>query len=182
MDRLITGLGEVEFIHMIWVFLILVIIHELEEWNINAFERRHFTGIPDYATDRSARMVIAFVCTVGVIWCAAAALPGDPAAAAWIVLPAVTFMVMNAFQHVYWAIHFRRFASGIFTAVCLIIPFGAYMIFRAVWQGYVPAVYAAAWAILFMAVWIHTVRAGSTMISFIRGVYAIGHWFSVCIP
>jgi hypothetical protein len=182
MDMQMNGLASAGFIPLIWVFLIFTIIHEFEEWNINAFERRHFYGVPDHATDRSARGVIAFVCTVGAFWCVAAALSGNPAVAAWIILPAFFFMVMNAFQHVYWSVLFRRFAPGIVSAVLLIIPFGAYMIVRAVVQGYAPAWYAAVWGVLFATVWVHTVRAGSEMTHFIRAVYAVGHWISERIP
>jgi hypothetical protein len=182
MDNPIAGSASMEFIPWIWVFLLFTVLHELEEWNINVFERKHFSGVPDYATDRSARGVIAFVCAVGLIWSSAAALSGDPAVAAWIIVPGFFFMVMNAFQHVYWSVLFRRFAPGIFSAVLLIIPFGAYLIFRAVAQGYVPAWYAAAWAVIFTAVWILTMRAGSRMTDFIRGVYGIGYWISERFP
>jgi hypothetical protein len=47
---------------------------------------------------------------------------------------------------------------------------------------YVPAGYAVLWAVIFTAVWIHTARAGSKMMDFIRGVYAIGDWISQRIP
>jgi len=182
MDTRFTGMASLEFIPLIWVFLLFTVLHELEEWNINAFERRHFSGVPDYATDHSARGVIAFVCFVGLIWSSAAALSGDPAVAAWIIVPAFFFMIMNAFQHVYWSVLFRRFAPGIFSAVLLIIPFGTYMILRAIAQGYVPAWYAGVWTVIFASVWILTVRAGSKMTDFIRGVYGIGHWISERIP
>jgi len=181
MNAGINGLANLEFIPWIWVFLLFTAIHDLEEWNINAFERSHFTDVPEYATSRSARGVIAFVCLVGLIWSSAAAVSGDPAAA-WILLPAVFFMVMNAFQHVYWSVLSQSFMPGIFSAVFLIIPSGAYMILRAVGQGKVPAWYAAVWAVMFTAVWIHTARAGGKMTLFIHGVYPIGHWISERIP
>ncbi|MBN2084909.1 MAG: HXXEE domain-containing protein [Anaerolineales bacterium] len=179
---LTDSLASLEFIPLVWVFLSFSILHELEEWNIHGFERRLFSGVPDYATDRSARGVIAFVCAAGLVWTSAAALSGNPAIAAWIIVPAIFFMVMNALQHVYWSILFRRFAPGIFTAACLIIPLGGYLIFRAVSRGYVPAGYAAAWAVLFTAIWVQTILAGSRMTHFLRGVYAIGHWISERIP
>jgi hypothetical protein len=182
MDMRINGFAGLEFVPLIWVFLLFTVIHEFEEWNINAFERRCFSGVPDFATDRSARGVIAFVCTIGLIWSAAAALSGGPAAAAWIIMPAFFFMVMNALQHVYWSILFRKLAPGIASAVLLIIPSGMYMILLAIRQGYVPAGYAVVLAVIFTAVWIQTARAGRKMTHFFRGVYAIGDWISQRIP
>jgi hypothetical protein len=182
MDTGINGLANLGFISWIWVFLLFTAIHELEEWNINAFERRHFTDVPEYATSRSARGVIVFVCLAGLIWSSAAAVSGDPTTAAWILLPAVFFMIMNAVQHVYWSVLSRSFMPGIFSAVFLIIPSGAYMILRAVGPEKVPAWYAAVWTVIFTAVWIHTARAGRRMTLFIRGVYRIGYWISERIP
>jgi hypothetical protein len=182
MDYLLNGVNNPGFIPWIWVFLSFTILHELEEWSINVFERRYFSGVPDYATDRSARGVIALISAVGAIWSVIAALTGDPTAAAWIFLPAVFFMVTNALQHVYWSVRFRRYPPGIVSAVGLILPCGLWMILHAVGKGYVPAVYAGGLTVLAAAASIHTVRDGSRMSPFVRGAYAIGHWIAERIP
>ena len=182
MEKWINGLAGLGFIPLIWMFLLFTVLHELEEWNINAFERRYFSGVPDFADDRSARGVIALISGVGAIWSVIAALTGDPAAAAWIFLPAVFFMVTNAFQHVYWSVRFRRYTPGLVTAVGLILPCGLWMILHAVGKGYVPAVYAGGLTVLAAAAWIHTVRDGSRMSPFVRGAYAAGHWIAERIP
>ena len=67
-------------------------------------------------------------------------------------------------------------------AVVLLIPIGGTVAAWAVWQGYVPAWYAAVLAGL--GVWglIHTVRDGNRMSPIIRAVYSFGFRLSERLP
>ena len=174
MDQLLNALGLLNFLNAIWLFLLVFMIHELEEWNIDQFERRNFVGLPPRATDRSARFWIGFVCLVGLIWCAAAALPGRPSLAAWIILPAVALMLLNALQHVIWTIVTRQYAPGLASAVLLLIPLGSYIIVRAVDQGYVPIGYAIGCAALVVVASVQTILAGKKMTPLVRAINNIG--------
>jgi hypothetical protein len=138
--------------------------------------------VPPTATGRSARMWIAFICAVGLIWCAAATLSGIPTVAAWVFLPAIVFMLSNALQHVYWSLYFKQYAPGVITAVALLIPIGGTVAAWAVWQGYVPVWYVAVLAGLGVWTLIHTVRAGNRMSPIIRAVYALGFRLSEKLP
>jgi hypothetical protein len=89
-------------------------------------------------------MRIAFICTVGLIWCTAATLPGIPSLAAWVFLPAIAVALQNALQHAFWSVYFKQYAPGVITAVVLLIPIGSYVAAWAVRQGYVSVWYAAA--------------------------------------
>ncbi len=178
MNNLVTTLEQVNFLSMLWIFYFVFVLHELEEWNIDRFEHRHFEGLSPAATDRSARLWIGFVVLVGLIWCAAATLPGNPTLAAWIFLPAVAILLMNALQHVFWAYYFRGYAPGVITAVLLLIPFGFYLIARAVAQGYVPVWYAVVLAAFVVVGVAQTVRAGNRMTPVIRAINDVGIWIS----
>jgi len=178
MNNIVTALEQISFLSMLWIFYFVFVLHELEEWNIDRFEHQHFEGLSPAATDRSARMWIGFVVLVGLIWCAAATLPGNPTIAAWIFLPAIAILLMNAFQHMFWSYYFRGYAPGVITAVLMLIPFGCYLVARAVAQGYVPTWYAAVWAAFVVIGFAQTVRAGDKMTPIIRSINDIGIWIS----
>ena len=162
------------FLQTIWLFYIVFVLHELEEWNIDQFEHRNFVGLPPAATDRSARMWIAFVCLVGLVWCAVATIPGSPSLAAWIILPAVAIMVQNALQHVIWSAIFRQYSPGLVSAVVLLIPLGSFMIARAVQQGFVPVAYAVVCAALVVIGSAQTILAGNKMTPLVRAINILG--------
>ncbi len=174
MNDLIDLIVEIGFTRALWVFGAAVVIHELEEWNISRFERTHFSEVTDVVNDRNARGVIAFISTAGLLWCAGAALTGSAAAAAWVLIPAIGFMTVNALQHVYWSIRFRAMAPGVITAVLLILPASFLLVSVVIKEGYAPVWYLAAWAVPVGLALMETVRQGARMMAVVRGVYGIG--------
>jgi hypothetical protein len=182
MSNILTALEALGFLNTLWLFLLAFVLHELEEWHITEFERRNFVEVPPTATGRSARMWIGFICTVGLIWCAAATLPGIPSVAAWVFLPAIALTLLNALQHAYWSLYFKQYAPGVITAMVLLMPIGGYVAAWALRQEYAPLWYAAALAGLIVGGVIHTVRAGNKMTPSIRAVYNLGFMLSEKLP
>ena len=176
MLNLLAVIGNFGFIGTLWLFLVVFIIHELEEWNIAQFERRNFIGLPSFHTKKNARLWIGVICTVALVWCAIATLPGNPSFAAYLFLPAIMLAVGNAFQHIFWALHFRQYAPGLISAVILLIPIASYAVFQAVHLRYVPLWYPGTWAVLVFALLAHTVSAGNEVTPPIRTIYRIGDW------
>ncbi len=174
MNNILSVLAGLGFLPLLWLFFFIFILHELEEWNIDRFERRNFTGLPAAATDKSARLWIACVILIGLVWILAAALPGRPAIAAWIFLPAVAILVQNALQHIYWSLYFRQYAPGAVTSVLLLIPLGLFIFLQALQRGYIPAWYAAIWAAFILAGSVQTVLSGRRMTPPIRAINTIG--------
>jgi hypothetical protein len=178
MNIILGILNNTDFMHVLWIFVIAFIIHEVEEWNITEFERRNFVNVPATATKQNALIWIGFVCTLAFMWCAAATLPGSPMIAAYVFLPAIALVIGNAFQHIFWTCYFKQYAPGIVTVVLLLIPLGSYAVVRAVQQGYVPLWYAAVLIVLIAVPFTHAVRAGNKMTTMIQGVYNLGDWIS----
>ncbi len=176
MSNFTTVLEQMPFVITLWLFYSLVVMHELEEWNIDRFEHKHFEGVPTAAADQSARMVIAFVSTVGLVWCTIATLSGNPTLAAWIFFPAIAFMLLNALQHIFWSFYFRKLAPGVVTAALLIIPFGSYLVIKGISQGYVPAWYVVALGAAIIFGFTNTAISGSQMTALIRFGNQIGIW------
>jgi len=178
MSNILTLLEQLDFLSMLWLFLIAFVIHEVEEWNITEFERRNFVGVPATVTTKNARMWIGIICVTGSVWCAAATLPGNPTIAAYVFLPAIALALGNAMQHIFWTFYFKQYAPGVITAVVLIIPLGGYIVAIAVQQGYASLWYVAILAGLIVVPLFHTVRAGNEMTPPIRAIYGLGNWLA----
>lgn len=178
MSNMAAALGQISFLNILWIFFAFFVLHEFEEWNIDQFEHKHFEGIPPAATDRSARMWILFISLVGMIWCVIATVPGSPAIAAWVILPAIAIMLQNAIQHIVWSVYFRQYAPGMISAALLLVPSGSYVLARAVQQGYIPIWYAAVWVAFVVVGFAQTVKAGNKMTPFIRAINNLGIWLS----
>ncbi len=173
-SSLAAALEQLGFLNMLWLLVLAFVLHELEEWRITDFERRHLTGIPPYATNRSARGWIVLICVVALIWCAVATAPGNPSFAAWIFMPAMAITFLNPLQHIFWSLYFRQYAPGVVTAALFLMPMSGGAAIWATYLGYVPARYVVAWMGFIVAGLVQTVRAGNRMMPVIRGVYRIG--------
>ena len=174
MNSIINTLEQFGFLNTLWLFFVVFVLHELEEWNISKFEHRNFIGLSSAATDRSVRMWIAAVSLIGLIWCAVATIPGNPVIAAWIFLPAIAIMMQNALQHIYWSFYFRQYAPGVITSALFLIPFGCYIAIRSMQHGYVPLWYMMVCAALIVIGAVQTIMAGNKMTPLIRAINNIG--------
>jgi hypothetical protein len=177
METLFAQIFSLPFTTYIWVFFFVFVIHELEEWNIDRFEHRYFVDFLPSATDRSARLWIGLIVFIGLIWCFLASLIGN-FTGAWIILPAISIMILNALQHGFWLFYFRQYVPGVITAICLLIPLGCFMIISAIIQEIIPAWYALIWTLIIILGFIQTVRAGNKMTPLIRTINEIGIWLS----
>lgn len=175
MRTIVNLLQHIRFLHWLWISVLCFVVHELEEWNITAFERRNFEEYPTIATARNAHAWIAFICVVGVVWCAAATLPGNPTVAAYVFLPAIVSVLLNALQHVYWSLFFRQYAPGVITAVMLLIPLNSYVIVQAVQRTSVSIWYVALLLGGLSLGLIHTVAIGRRTPHIIQNIYNIGY-------
>jgi hypothetical protein len=178
MNMIVTLIEQISFSNLLWIFYAVFVLHELEEWNIDTFEHKHFEGMPPAATDRSARLWIVFISLVGLIWCAIATIPGNPTITAWLILPAIAITLQNAIQHMVWSLYFRQYAPGTISAALLLIPSGSYIFARALQQGYIPIWYAVIWGAFIAVGLVQTIKAGNKMTSFIRAINNLGIWLS----
>ncbi|MBN1305577.1 MAG: HXXEE domain-containing protein [Anaerolineales bacterium] len=178
MIAIIHTLGSLSFMNLLWLFILSFIIHELEEWNIADFEHRNFINMPAASNTRNARGWIIFISLAAILWAAAGTLPGTPAAAAWVFLPAVILACGNALQHVYWSVYFRQYAPGLVTAVLLLLPLGSLLVWRYVQQEYAPLWYLMLWLGILGLNLAQTVIYGKRTLPLIHGIYKIGDWFA----
>ncbi len=173
MNSIFAALLQADFITMLWCFVIVFALHELEEWNILGWYQRNYADLPA-STHKSVRVWIIFVILIGVIWCAVATFSGSPVFAAFVFLPAIAVAMQNALQHVYWLFYFRQYAPGIITSILGLIPLGIYITVQAVRQNFVPVGYVVVLFLLLMPGLIQTVNARNRMTNQIRAIHHLG--------
>lgn len=178
MNPILIAFEQLNFLMLLWLFYFAFVIHELEEWNITEFERRNFVGVPSIVTTRNARVWIGIICTIGLVWCAMATLPGNPMIAAYVFLPTIALTVGNALQHMFWTFYFKQYAPGVVTAVLFIIPLGCYIVVKALQEEYVSPWYVVVLAGFIIIPLYHTVKAGNEMTHPIRAIYNLGNWLA----
>ncbi len=174
MSNIYSLLTNLSHAQLMGLFVLAFIIHELEEWNITAFELRNFEGLPPTVTARNARLWIAIVCTIAIVWYGAAMLSGNATLAAYIFVPAVLLALGNALQHIFWTGYFRQYAPGLATAVLLVIPASLAVIYRALAHWQLSPWYAGAWLALIGFVLLQTVREGRRASPMIGAIYGLG--------
>jgi len=162
-----AALARIDFLVLLWMFVIAYALHELEEWNILRWYQRNYVDMPP-STDRTVRVWIVFFILIVFVWCAVATLPGNPVFAAYVFLPTIAVAIQNAFQHVYWLFYFKQYAPGVVTSVVLLIPLGLYVTIQAVLQNYAPYWYVGVLALAMIPGLLQTVKAKNKMTSQIR--------------
>lgn len=147
-----------------WLLPLAWAIHEAEEWNIDAWYRRHFVdpGYFDRMSEETLWIGLAFVAAQGVVWTAIATLPKNPRIVAFLMLPYFIYISFgNALQHIFWLVYFRAYAPGIVTALLLVIPAVALFALRAIRERLVPWWYVALLTALTIPGVVQVVQAGN---------------------
>jgi len=174
MESLFIALESLGFKTVLLAYAAILVAHELEEWNIAAFERRFFEGLPPCHGDESARGVVFLVSALSLAFGLGALLAPGEAAAALVFFPLVAFAATNSLQHLYWALRFRAYAPGLVTAALLLLP-GAFLI--AAWalaRGSLPGWYLGLLALPSCGALVATLIDGKRMPKAVKGAYALG--------
>jgi len=153
---------QIEFLSLIWLFPVVLLVHELEEWNIVNWYHQHFIDLPD-KTHISTRFFLVFVSLVGFVWTGIAAVWGDETLAAYILFSFVAIVFLNFLQHIYWMFLFRAYAPGIISAVCLLLPVIVILVYRALVEAIVPVWYVLMLFVAVMPGCVETLRAKNTL-------------------
>lgn len=173
MDNIFPAVNQIGFLTWLWLFVIAFALHEVEEWNILSWYQRNYVDLPP-STNKAIRVWIVFVSLIGFVWCAVAALPGNPVLAAYVFLPAIAVAMQNALQHIFWLFHFKQYAPGIITSIFCLIPLGTYLAGRAISDNLVPIWYVGILLFLIIPGLVQTVKAKNRMTRPIRAIHHVG--------
>ena len=155
---------QLDFRKAIWLAPLVWVLHEAEEWNIDAFESTHFADPGHFAlVDHPVLWIgLAMVASYGIIWTALTAWPKNPKFAAFLTLPFFVYLSFgNVVQHVYYAFFFRGYTPGAATAVLLVAPTVIGLTAKAIREKLIPWWYAAVLYLLIVPTVVSTVRAAN---------------------
>jgi hypothetical protein len=127
--------------NVFWLLAVSFALHELEEWNLVAWEHAHFTPVPEF-DDRAVRTLLVLFAGIGLSYTALCLRFLSLRAATFALLPLfVTVILGNALTHVFWLFYFSGYAPGVVTSILLLVPLALTLVFRVVKERLVPRAY-----------------------------------------
>ncbi|MBN2005495.1 MAG: HXXEE domain-containing protein [Anaerolineae bacterium] len=91
----------------------VLFLHEMEEWNIDEYHKKHYTDLKVTETKLSVRLWLFFLSAVGFIWAFVAnVIPLVMVSAAFFML-LIDFVFLNGVQHVLISMKTRKYNPGL---------------------------------------------------------------------
>jgi len=141
--RLNSALDAIPTGRLAWLLPVAFAFHELEEWNIAEWYLRYWTNVdPAMVNQRNSWTWLVFASFVGFLWTLLAVCSRNPKVTFHLLLVLFIPVFSHSLAHVYWLFSLGVYAPGVVTSVVFIIPFTAYVTFRAIRDGLVSSVYA----------------------------------------
>jgi hypothetical protein len=155
-----------------WSIPVILLFHELEEWNILKWYKRNYLNPPP-SDNLAARTWILFCSLAGFIWTFVSVMIPNGTICAILMAILIFVTVQNAIQHFCWQILFRCYSPGIiFSTVGLAA--GVYVIVEAINKGLLPLWFALVLSLGLVPVTIETIKARNTMTKAVLAVHLFG--------
>jgi hypothetical protein len=173
-ENMFNLLDSVEFKQIIWIIPIILLLHELEEWNIRSWHIKNSMDVPG-ETFLSTRMWILFLSLFGFLWTALAFLIPNNSISAGVMFALVCFTLLNALQHLIGLLRFRQYNPGFFFSTIFGFPTGFYIAYRILAQNLLPLWVILVFGILTLVSLVFTIK----MIHFINRIgIKLANWIS----
>lgn len=167
-------LNSIEFRQVIWIVPIILLLHELEEWNIRSWHIKNSMDVPG-ETFLSTRMWILFLSLLGFLWTVLAFIIPSSSISAGVMLVLICFTLLNALQHLIGLFRFKQYNPGFFFSTVVGLPAGLYLTYRILAQNLLSIWIVLAFGILILVGLVLTVK----MIHFInRFGIKLANWIS----
>jgi hypothetical protein len=173
MTGLFNFLSSISFRNLIWLIPIIMLFHELEEWNILKWYKENYIDLPS-STNRSVRVWLIGISLVGFVLTLIGYLIPNNGASAFLICLLIAFTLQNGLQHLYWLFYFKKYAPGVVFSVLFGIPAGFYICFRILMEKMLPIWILIVIGLLIIPGLVKTVKAKNRMTKGIRGAHMIG--------
>lgn len=146
-----------------WLFLAAFVLHELEEWNLVAWQIRSFSPEPGFSAHQARVLLVAFA-LLGFCFAAPCIHFLKERAAYRVLLPLFVVPILaNALSHITWLVLFRSYAPGVVTAGLLLTPTGGYLLWSCARRRHLPRAVVVLLALLTLAPVIAVTMSGRTL-------------------
>lgn len=106
-------------LNMLWIIPIAFSIHELEEWNILKWYKKHYRNLPA-STNVSIRIHIIVLGLASFLLTGIALIFPGTFLFSVIVVFMSAFVLLNFLQHIIWTVQLKAYSPGLITsAICL---------------------------------------------------------------
>ncbi|MCP4130184.1 MAG: HXXEE domain-containing protein [bacterium] len=171
-SNLINKLKSLPLRTIVWVFPVIFLFHELEEWNIMEWYNRFYIDMPP-STDLSVRIWMIGIGITGFLLTGLALRFKNTKITAYLMVPLIAFTVSNGLQHIYWLFLFKAYAPGVIFGGFLGVTAGIYLIYRTVREDLVKAWFPVLFVPYIVHVMAGTVQAGNTLSPSIRAIHEL---------
>lgn len=172
MDQLLTFYNNLDFKSLIWSIPIILLLHELEEWNILKWYDELFIDIPK-STNFSLRIWLILISAIYFVITGLSFVISNNTISAYIMAALIMVTIENGLQHIYWTIYFKRYAPGVvFSSIGII--FGLLVFFKALSEGYLHYIIVILLFLLLIPTMVETVKSKNRLTKEVRKVHELG--------
>lgn len=181
MKAILNRLNNINFRKLIWLFPIILFLHEMEEWNILKWYHKHQIELPIGMTNLDARTWLLFLSLVGFIWVICGLISKNNKITAYIILPAIFLCLSNSIQHLVLVISYKEYTPGFIFGFIISILIYIYIITRTVTDKLIPLWYPVVFIIILLIPFgsdaLNTLKGNTTSKS-LNLIHVFAKWLS----
>jgi len=118
----VRAISQFPYKRIVWLLPLVLAIHEIEEWNIKAWNVANFQNAPE-TPESAIRALLVLVILSGFAVAALACAFKNDSKTAYVSLTFFVFVAFNnSLQHIYWQLAWGTYAPGVIAAAFLNIP------------------------------------------------------------
>lgn len=174
-------LNNIDFPKLIWLVPIILFLHEMEEWNILTWYRRHQIELPEGMTNLDVRTWLLFISLVGLIWALVSLITKNKKISAYIIIPAIFICLVNCIQHLVLVFSYQEYTPGFIFAFIIGVPIYLYIIIRALRDKLIPLWYPIVFAVIILipsALEAARSLQGTTTSKSLESIHVFAMWLS----
>jgi hypothetical protein len=127
----LNTIKHIPYSTLLWLFPVIFLIHEIEEWYILSWYKKYFINLPA-STNFTLRAWIISISLFALIITFIAQSFKNIKITAYFITPFICFTILNGLQHIFWLFAFKVYMPGTIFGGFIGTILGIYLIYRSV--------------------------------------------------